>query len=189
MLWVPDENEIDSQVFHSGNQGFWTVLAVSEGRIVLAREGDFEAYGETGVTVTSADQVQVYSSAGVQAGDKVEVTAGFVVSNQKTFSIVNVTSLYLEVQSSLALAEEDGVFPGVDGLLIYSSSKKFLYVEADQECAIQINGDTSSFQRVSPWVAGDTKNAGSYSRSGPTWSLSVVNRSSRTLNAVVISAE
>lgn len=189
-LWVPGTEEGVTSPFNAANQGFWKVLAASATTLVLTREADvdFEAYGES-VSVTSAGQMVAFSATGVQAGDKLDVSAGFAASTQRTFPIVRVTPKYLEVTSTAIVPEETGITPGAAGFLVYTAAKAFVYVEADQDCVIRVNGDTSSIQRVSPWIAGDSSKVGSYERTGPTWSMKVLNRSSVPLNVTVISSE
>ena len=110
-------------------------------------------------------------------------------SNQQTFSVVDVTSKYIQFESSMALAEEDNVAPGIGGLLVFTNAKRYIALEADQECIVRVNGDTSSLHRVTPWVANDCSKPGQYVRTGPTWVLQVINSSSKSMNLIVISAE
>lgn len=189
VLWVPTEDDIASQVLGVGNQGFWNVLAKTSTTLTLARDGDFQAEAEGPTILTANDQVRAFSAAGVQVGDGLDVTAGFVATNQKSFRVVGVTSLYLEIESSAALAEEAAISPGAAGFTVYTAAKRFLRLEADQECAVLVNGDTGSLQRVVPWSAGDPKRPGVYERSGLTWKLQVVSRSSVATNLVFVAAE
>jgi hypothetical protein len=188
-VWIPDATEAAGQPFQAANQGFWVVLAVTSTTLTLTRSGDFEAAGESGIVITAAAQLQAFSSAGVQVGDKLRVSAGFVSSTRRTFLIEAVTPAFIEVSSSLAVAGETGVIPGATGMTVYTAGKSVVYVEADQESVIKVNGNTDELNILSPWIAGDPKRAAAYRRDGPTWSLKVLNKSSVALNLLVISAE
>jgi hypothetical protein len=148
----------------------------------------FEGASEV-VTLTSSTQLRAYSAAGVQVGDSVSVSAGFAVATQKTYELVAVTDTFFEVLSSLPLPPETSVAPGAAGMIFYQNAKNFLYLEADQECIVRLNGSTDSTQRVAPVVAGDADRPGMYFKNGPTWSLTVVNASSTSLNLLVVGAE
>jgi hypothetical protein len=189
IVWIPEAAEAPSQPFDAANQGFWIAMAVTATTLTLTRDGDFEAANETSVAVSTALQVQAFAAAGVQVGDKLEVVSGFVTSTQRTFTIEEVTPAYLEVSASQAIAAESGIFPGASGFLVYTSAKRLVHVEADQEAGVRINGDVGNFCRLSPFTAGDLKQAASFQIIGPVWSLNVVNRSSKPMNVIVISAE
>ncbi len=191
VLWVPGAEESVASPFNVLNQGFWTVLAATSSQLVLSRAdgATFEAYGEANISVTAAEQVQAFSSDGVQVGDTLEVSAGFSASAQRAYPVVAVTSKYIDVTSGAAVAAQSGITPGAASFLVYTSAKTFVYIEADQDCVVRANGDTGSTQRVSPWIAADSAKVGSYERTGPTWTLKVLNRSSKKLSLTVISSE
>jgi hypothetical protein len=188
ILWVPEAAEIGSQPLHVGNQGFWRILAVATSSMTCERLGDFEAQAEEDIEITAANQMQVFSSAGVQIGDVVEVLGTFATVNCRSYNVVAVTPAYLEVQSSLAAVEEEGIAPNTN-FLVRTAAKRLVYVEADQSCVVRVNADTGDTQRVDPWTAGDAKARGHYSRSGTTWKLTVVNKSPRTAEVMAISVE
>jgi len=191
IVWIPGAEESVTSPFDAVNRGFWVVLAADNAQLVLGRENEenFEAFGETAIAITDAGQFVAFSSNGVQIGDKLEVSAGFAASTLRTYPVVDVTSKYIEVTSGAIIPGQSGIAPNVAGFQIYTSSKSFVYLEADQDCVIRANGDTGSTQRVSPWIAADDTKVGSYERTGPTWSMAVVNRSSRPLNLTVITCE
>jgi hypothetical protein len=181
-----------SSPFNSVNQGRWSALGVGAAgaNVTLVRPAgqEFQGLSET-VTPVSAGQLLGYSAAGVQPGDTLDVSAGFAVPVQRSFEIVAVTSKWIEVQCSQPLAADSGILPGVAGFKIYADAKRFVQVEADQECALRFNGDTGSSLRLSPWVAGDPEQVAGFVKVGPAWTLKVLNRSTQTLKLTVISAE
>ncbi|NDG28082.1 MAG: hypothetical protein EB120_13030 [Proteobacteria bacterium] len=175
--------------FSSANEGFWSVLASTGNTLTLVRFSgeDFLAVTET-VTPTTSASFRVFASSGVQPGDKVDITTSFAPALRRTFRVEAVTNSWFEIFSTSALPAQSGIQPG-SGMKFYTSSKKYLRVEVDQECVVRVNSDTSDNNRVSPWVAGDSKYVGEYSKAGPAWALTIINKSSVALNVIVLSAE
>lgn len=192
IIFVPGATTGDSaNVLSILNLGYWQVLAVlSSKRLTLARPYGSDFTGVTETQVLTADsQFQAFSSNGVQPGDSVNISSGFSLVTQKTFEIVAVTSTFFEVVSTTPIPAESSIEPTASGLVFYNGAKSFLYVEADQECVIRVNGDSGNSQRLSPIEAGNTERPGQYLKRGPTWSLSIVNRSAVSMNVMVIHAE
>lgn len=172
------------------NGGLWQVLGVQDSKnLTLVRLAgvDFEAVSET-QTLTSDIQFQAFSASGVQIGDSVDISMGFAAVTQRTFEVAYVSSNYIEIVSTLPLPAQTGITPTAAGMIFYTDAKSFLYVEADQECAIRLNGSTDNSQRISPVEASNKDRPGVYMKRGPSWSLTVVNRSSVSLNLLVIDA-
>lgn len=190
-VFVPNTTTGDiANVLSVLNSGFWTVLGKASNSIItLVRQTgvDFEGIGETTLLTTNL-QFTAYSAAGVQVGDFVDISAGFSITARKSFEIVDVTDTFIEFVSTAPLAGETAL-PGAAGLAVYSNQKTFLYVEADQECAVRVNGDIGNYQRMSPFDASDSANPAMYMRRGPTWSLSIVNLSAYSLNVSIMHAE
>ena len=191
-VFVPNVTTGDSSnVVSVLNSGFWLVLAVIDSKnLSLARfpGQDFEAVGET-QTLLSNTQLQAYSTSGVQSGDHVDISAGFATVIQKTFEVATVTSKFVEIISTSPLPTQTGITPGAAGMIFYTDAKSFLYLEVDQEAALRLNGSSDNSQRLSPIEAGNGDRPGVYMKRGPAWSLSIVNRSTVTLNALVMHAE
>jgi hypothetical protein len=192
IVFIPDVTTGDSaSVFNVANVGFWQVIAVLSSTNIQVQRLSGEAFVATGETVTLASngQLQAFSASGVQAGDKATISAGFAAVTQKTFTVAQVTSTWFEVVSTTAIPAEAGKLPGSAGLVFYPGAKTFLRVEADQECVVQLNGDSGTSIRVSPVAAGDTEQVGWFEKYGPVWSLVVINKAAATLSIDVFSAE
>lgn len=176
-------------VFNALNCGYWSVLTRSNGSITMARASDevFEGITQSVTTLSPLTDFQVYSSAGVQVGDVVELGSAFASTAQGAYSVVAATQGFLEFISTEPLGAESGILPGT--LLVYSSSKRFLQVEADQECVLRVNGDLGNTNLIQPWIAGTKTHAAEFRKVGPSWKLVVINKSSAPLKLTVISAE
>ena len=148
----------------------------------------FSAYGQI-LTLTSNSQLQAFSSAGLQLTDKVEISNGFSLPILQSYPIVAVAPNYFEFLSDAPLPVNQIGIPGALGIQFYTNAKKYLRIEADQECVVRVNGDTGNAQRISPWLAGDPEQVAEYTKVGPVWSLSVVNRSTVDLNINMLSVE
>lgn len=189
-VWIPGLATGDvASPFNTLNDGAWVVLSASSSTLTLVRPTGVVFQGATELITTTADaQFTAFSAAGVQLLSYVDITAGFSLPTQHSFQISNVTSTFFEVTSTEPLALETQT-PTATGMIFYSSARSFLLVECDQEASIQCNGDTGQTQRVSPWVAGDPLQVGTYLKKGLAYSLSVTNRSSSVMNVVLVSAE
>jgi len=169
--------------FDTYNEGEWIVLGQSSSSLTLVRNGDFSGVSEAVTPATNA--VLAYSASGVQVGDDVDLSAGFATSAQRVYQVMVVTATWFEVISAAPLAPESAT-PGVAGIAFYSSSKSFLRVESDQSCVVRVNGDTGNYNHLQPMTDGGV---GYYEKIGPSWSLTLVNKSLVSANATVISAE
>lgn len=170
------------------NQGHWRVLGNSDSgnSIYMSRDGDFQGISEV-VTPTTSTQFQMYSIAGPQVGDTLEVLAGVASLNLKPFEITAVTPFWVEFRSTTPLALQANVSPGTNNVRIYTEAKRFIRVEADQDCILTINGDIDI--TVRPWVPGDPQGVGEFTLTGLVYSLAIVNKSTQSLHITVLSAE
>lgn len=193
VIWIPGVTTGDSAgPFDELNTGYWIVIGKdgTSTQLQLQRPvgTDFEAIAQA-VVVTGNSNFQAFSAAGVQVGDKVDIVAGFSTPVLQTYAIDRVTSKWFEVLATGALPTSQVAVPTTSGIQFYTSTKRIVYVEVDQEAIVRFNGDAGNTGRVSPFAAGSPESVGWISRSGPVWQLDIVNRSTQTLNALVISAE
>jgi hypothetical protein len=187
-LWLPGAEESVTTPFQLANQGFWLVMTVSALTMVVRRTGDFNGITQSGLVINGNDQMKAFSAAGVQEGDKIELLSGWATANLGTYVIVGVTSSYIDIQSTAKpLAFENTVTPTALGQTVYSSGKRMLYVESDQEVILRINGDAGNLYKVGPWVAGE--DPGQFLMTGAVWALTVVNAGQQMANISVISVE
>lgn len=192
MVFIPSTPTGDSaNVISVINSGYWIVLSVAGNQdITLVRPAgqDFEGITESAIP-SSDNQFRAFSPNGVQIGDSVDISAGFAVAAQRTFEVVAVTDVFVEIVSTDPLPNQTGIYPGPSGMAFYSETKQFLYVESSQEIVVRVNGDTGNYQRITPVDSSDPNKPGSYMRRGPTWSLVLYNRSPVTASVTIIHAE
>lgn len=176
-------------VFNSLNVGYWNVLVASAGSITLARPNNevFSGISEV-VTPASNTQFQAFSSAGVQSGDTVELSAGFAATAFRAYTITEVNPKWIEFASTTPLGSQASITPTTSGIAIYNAAKRYIQLHSDQETVIRVNGDTSNIQKISPWLAGGML-VGEYRKTGTVYKLVAVNLSSTSAKLVVISAE
>jgi hypothetical protein len=191
-VFIPNTTTGDSvNVFSVLNSGFWQVSAANSGtNIVLVRPtgADFEGVSES-VTPTSNTQFRVFSTAGVQSGDTVEISAGFAPVTQKSFIVDTVTDSFIEILSSIPLPNQTGVIPTATGMSFYTETKRLVYLESSQELVVRTNGDAGNTQRTASFDPTDPAKPGVYLKLGPVWSLAVVNRNSVAAEITLIHAE
>lgn len=175
--------------FSDINTGYWEVLGAAGTTLQATRLTGQQFIGiNEQVTVANATQFQIFSSTGVQVGDKVEISGGFAIATRKTYEVMAVNPKWVEVVSTSPLALETAA-PGMGGMSFYTSSKRFVRIEVDQEALVRMNGDTGSSQRLSPVIPGDSLQTAWYEKFGPAWSLVITNRSASRMTVNMLTCE
>lgn len=168
------------------NVGYWRILSVAPATVTLTRgSGVFSGVSQT-ITAINSNDLQIFNTP-VKVGGSLSVNGGFAAGSRDVYRITAVTAKWIEFFSATPLALETGVTLSSSDLQVFSSSKRFVRIESDQECVVQINGDTSSFQKLTPWVPGEAP--AEYTRTGPTWKLVLNNTSQSSMNVTVLSVE
>lgn len=177
---VGDYVRIGTQ-FNSGNQGEWKILALTATGFTVENELAVPEAVTLGGTYAT---LQIYSAAGVQIGDMLDITSGFSSVTQGSYRITSVSSTFIEFFSADALPAETITNPT---LSVYSSAKQLVYVESDQRTAITLNGVSGN--EVKPFVVGSSTQPGVFMRSSTVWSMVVTNNGTDTANVFVASVE
>lgn len=193
VLFVPGVTTGDiASPFSVLNEGFWSVIAKDGASTVLqlARPSgtDFSAFGQAVVSTANTNLI-AYSSAGVQVGDSVSISVGFSAPVLKTFIVDVVTPTWFEVVSTAALPVAETAVPTATGMIFYTNGKRFIKIEADQKSVVRTNGDSTDNTQLEPWYVGDATFVAEYVKTGPTWSLVVVNKSTNEMSLLVISVQ
>lgn len=192
IVFIPGVSTGDSvSPFNSLNEGFWSIISASALKLTVVRfpTESFAGASEV-VTPSSNSQFLIFSSAGVQVGDSLEISAGFSPVTQKSFVVSQVTATWVEFTSTESLPLETGISPTASGMIFYTNTKRFIRVEVDQEAVVRLNGDTGNSNRLTPRVVGDSNQIAHFEKWGPVWQLVIVNRSTNaSLNLNYLTVE
>lgn len=186
-VYVPGVSTGDTALFSTLNEGYWVVLAATGTQLTLVRETGavFEGYTET-VTLDADDQFIAFSSDGVQVDDTIAFISGFSDSLLHNYSIIAVTSTFIEFESSAPLPDQT-VTPGAGSLAVYTNAKRFYYLETDQEVDVSINGNVT--ETVTPFLAGEPSYPGLKAGTSIVYSMVITNNSTQQANVRIITAE
>ena len=169
-------------LFTSVNSGLWSVIGISGVNLQAVRTTG-EPFSGIDDQVVGADstQIEIYSAAGVQAGDKFELKSPFSSASHKVFRVKDVTPTVIYFVSTSPIPEETINYPDPvpngHSMVIYSSSKRVFYLETDQEVSIQFNNDQGDNVRVCPISPGNPDLIGYIHKFGPCYKVIVHNRS------------
>jgi hypothetical protein len=179
---VGDEVRIGG-VFNLQNQGKFKVISKTSTSFTVESSAG-AAEGPITLGLTFSSQVQIYSAAGVQIGDKLDITAAFSSASYGTYEITDVASNYIEIFSSKSLPEEIGIQTELN---IYTNQKKFVYIESDKKLNIKINGIISN--TVEPIQFGTKQKPGMFLNTASIYSLEIENKSLDTATVFYVTAE
>lgn len=168
--------------FLSQNQGRFMVLSKTATSVTVENPS---AAAEAGVLLTDPELFRIYSSAGVQKGDKIQLGSGFSLSSQGVYEVTGVQDNLIEFFSAKILSPETGLLD--PDVTIYSSAKKLIYVEADKNTSVQINGQEES--RIEPFINGNNSKPGILMKRSTMWSMVLTNNSSEMSTLYFISVE
>jgi hypothetical protein len=190
-----DTMRINSQImgdtgpftFNPLNAGLWTVVGTNGTKISCTRPigSGFQGSNETISAVNN--NVQIYSSSGITKSDKMKITGGFSTVSQKTFEIKEVTPTTIDFISTAALPSESLISNTTNMIQFFSTSKRYFYLECDQETVVLLNGTDST--KVVPVQAGNSLLPGFLHQTGDIYSCSVTNQSINTLNIRIFTGE
>lgn len=171
-------------LFNAGNQGEWQVIARTATSFSVVND---LAVAESGVALGAgfADQVRIYSAAGVQAGDTLLIDSGFSLVTQGSYIVTSVADNFLEFSSTEVLPEEG---PITTQVAVYSSAKRLVYLESDQHVSMILNGVGGS--EIEPLAdnCGCVK-PGVFLQTSLVYSMSVTNDSLSTANLFFAAVE
>jgi hypothetical protein len=139
----------------------------------------------------AASHVMIYSPTGVQKGNKFKVSGTLVSTSHRTYEVLDAAPEWIDFVSTAPIAEENNLsfIPG--SIVFYSASKKLIYLESDQDCAVRFNAETSDNCTIEPVSnpAACYSDVGYLHKWGETYKCVVVNKSVNPLNLKFISAE
>lgn len=170
-------------LFNAQNQGEWKIIAVTATSFSVANPVAIQE-GPYTLGAGFAAQIQIYSAAGVQVNDTIVISSGFSQVSWGSYSITAVAANWLQFYTNSILPQEG---PITTEVAIYESSKRFVYLEADQNCKITING--TAVGTIEPWVIYNTTAPGQYMLRSTIYSMAVQNISTNGANLVMMSVE
>lgn len=162
------------------NIGIYKVLGKTSNSISWENESGVE---QTIVLNSSAD-IRVYSSSGVQRGQKVSITNGFSVASYGDYEITDASPDFLVFNSTKTLPEESDILSQVS---IYKSEKKILFLESTSEITVLINGSNQT--KVSPLISSSSNHPGLLLLTGSMYSAEILNSGIQEVTIYYISAE
>lgn len=168
--------------FDARNVGAWTVIGVTSTSLTLARAAGWTGGITETVAVTSNDQLLVFGQGGAQAGDQLEIAAGFAPNSRRAYRVLAVTPRWVDLQSLVAVAAETAV-PGANGLTVYSSARRIIMIEVDQMVSVQLNAATAVV--VEPMTLPDGTRLGIFFKTGPVWRCVVTSLSATEVGGLV----
>lgn len=180
---VGDSVVIGSQ-FNPANQGTWKLIAFTTTSLTVENE---LASAEGPITLGSgfANQLQVFSALGVQAGDTLKISGGFSPVTQDSYQVSAVYANSVEFNAISVLPQESSI--QTQAIAIYFESKQLVYLESDQNCSMNINGDAAG--DIEPWIVGNATKPGVYMRKSTMFSMTVTNTSTSVANLFLASAD
>jgi hypothetical protein len=143
------------------------------------------AEGPITLGVDFAEQIQIYSAAGVQAGDTLVISGGFSVATQGSYKITSVAANFIEFYSTDALPIESDI--QTQAIAVYSSAKSLVYIECDQKATITINGDQT--MKMEPIVINDSVQPGVFMVHATVYSLDIQSNSLDSANVFLATVE
>ena len=182
------DNVLIGSDFNSANQGptgIWQIVSVTSTSFSVVNP---MGIAEGPITLGSgfANQIRIFSAAGVQVGDTLVISSGFSPVSWGSYQITLVTDSYIQFSYVGSLPAEG---PITTEIAVYSTAKSMIYLESDQNLGVTLNGILSGAQIV-PQVANGSAFPGSFMQNGSVvYSLSVTNNSINVANVTLLSAE
>lgn len=174
-------------LFSAVNRGKFKVLARTATSVTLENASG-QAEGPITLGAGFAAQLSIFSAAGVQVGDKIDITAGFSSVTFDTYEITDVSPDYIEIFSNGALPTESGISNNPAAFVIYRDAKGFIYIESDQNLNIAIDASTTP-NKLKTMNAGTSRMVGVFMSSGSMKSVVVTNTSMETATIFYATAE
>lgn len=170
-------------MFNVLNQGEYKIISKTSNSFTVE---NYTAVNEGPITLGSeyADQIRIYSSAGVQIGDTLVINQGFSPVTFGSYKITDVTDNYVEFYGTDVLPQETGIS---SALAIYSQAKNLIYLEADQKCEVTVNGTVVA--NMEPFIVNNSRQPGVFMLKSTVWSFSVANSTTDTAQCFVATVE
>lgn len=174
------------------NCGRFTVLSKTATSVTVKNAN---AVNET-FTIIDTTKFLIFSNGGVgnqvQIGDTVTISSGFSPVIWGSYEIIEVTPDWIEVMAGSSVGGfplETNIVPGINGIIIYKSVKKFLLLAAQQKVSVLFNSDPQSSVFVEPIEPDNPERAGLLIKNGSFYRMSVKNETVHQCNVLIATAE
>lgn len=136
---VPGDVVQIGNAFNFNNQGQFTVISVTATSFSVNN-----AFGviEGPITLGATSQVDIFSAAGVQAGDTLVISGGFSPATQGSYIVTAVTDLWVQFASLGVLPTEGPIT--TEAIAFYSDAQRLVYLESNQKVSMVINGQAGN---------------------------------------------
>jgi len=177
--------------FNILNRGYFKIIGKTATSISVQ---NISAAAETNIAlgVNYATDFQIYSAGPVLVGDTLILSSGFSPVTLGSYVITAVTPTFIEFTSTNPLPNEIGILPTASGLVIYNNAKFILYIEVNQNCALQLNSETANnvlIQPAVPDVNGTAGVQGIFTKIGMSYKGILLNTAINSCDAFVFMAE
>lgn len=175
--------------WNSINTGDWVIIGINGSVLTCKRPigQTFEAIEET-ATITGAD-LEIFSNAGVQVGNSITLEDNFLIYGKQSFIVQDVTSSTINFMSGEPLPVDIVTQYILNKITFNNKTKRFLYVEASNSVAVQLNGDTGSNFVVEPITYNDLQQPGFFTKFGAMSACTVKNLTLESVNVTFLMAE
>ena len=171
-------------LFNSLNQGSYAIIAKTSTSFSVENDlGTSE--GPITLGAGFADQIQIFTAAGVQAGDTLIISGGFSPASQGSYKVTAVYANSLEFYSTGVLPQESNVL--TQAIAIYSSAKRLVYMESGSKLNVILNG--VNIGNMEPLVINNTVSPGIFMMNCTIYSLSVMNTGLESAQLLMIAVE
>lgn len=162
--------------FNSLNQGQWQIISLTATSFSVVNPSGVNE-GPYILGSGFANQINIYSAAGVQVGDTLQISGGFSPVTQGYYTVTAVTNNYLQFSSVGVLPAEGPIT--TESIAVFSNAQRFIYLESNQHVTIVVNNISGN--EINPLV-GSVSNTtpGIFLRTSTVYSLTVTNVSTGT---------
>lgn len=173
--------------FNDSNAGTFVIVAFDATSFTVENESG-QAEGPIVLGVDFLKNINIYSTDGVQVGDKLEIVAGFSSVSYGTYDIVEVSHDFVTIYSNKALPEELNVSNATNIFSIYRDAKQFIYIESDKKLSIILN-ESLTPNEIIPFQVGSTQKPGIFMTQSSIRSCTIENKTTVVASVFFISAE
>lgn len=172
-------------LFNIANQGQWQIIALTATSFSVVN-----AFGvaEGPYTLGSgfATQIDIFSAAGVQAGDTLLITGGFSPVTQGAYLVTTVTDMWVQFSSTAVLPTEGPIT--TEAITFYYDAQRLVYLESNQKVTMVINGQAGN--EIDPIAdCKCVRQPGMFLRMSTIYSMTVTNISESTATLYLASVE